>query len=655
MADKEQRLHDILDVVEQARREGDAATEAKATAAYRRESQQPAPASLFDQAKASIVNTGADIYRGITSLPTTLLNIPAEINNAYYRNFQPQGYDVRQPDGSMLHRSGMVPTASEQQEQALTRLGATPLDQRTGLDSVVGSGVRAASSVIPMAAGARVLQSLPGVAGEVWKMLAGRPTLQAVSAFSSGASSDIARQAGWSPLGQFGAGLAGGIVPGLVAPNPGPAMAPARPSNSAAAQATRSSMGYPAEAVASAGANAAADANVAIGPATAEQQIAATANPQIRATTRLDYGTPDATDPHGLSVPKERIAQQGQELGMRLTPGQRSGSVSLMQMEAKAESQPGTSGPFNRIKQTNQTVLNRVWARAIGERSNTVDSDVLGQAKDRLTDVFEGAGDERVRQIDPRGFVEFLHKLLDENRGLVRGLSSHPLIEDLTSMAESGNATGHQLQSLTSKLGKAAYKEMTTQAGDRDLGIALGNVKDYVDEILMQGMNPVSLKEFTTARQQYRNLMLLLRPGVVNTASGDVKGGSMASLLARVDRNGYALGKNESPHYTATRFAKAFEPIVGNSGTATRMPMSLTEIAAAVPMNIGARAYLSTPSVNASTRAVAAANALSEARTNALANVRSGVRAGVSNDTVLPVVMGASEDRKRRNALAETK
>jgi hypothetical protein len=71
--------------------------------------------------------------------------------------------------------------------------------------------------------------------------------------------------------------------------------------------------------------------------------------------------------------------------------------------------------------------------------------------------------------------------LIVTTRGLVSGLSSDPLVEDVIGFATKGTATGRQLQASASKLGKAAYKNMSTQSGDRDLGIALYRVKDYVD------------------------------------------------------------------------------------------------------------------------------------------------------------------------------
>ena len=68
----------------------------------------------------------------------------------------------------------------------------------------------------------------------------------------------------------------------------------------------------------------------------------------------------------GLTAAQQAILGRGKEMGFRTTPGQETGSRSLQQMEARMESSPFTSGPFNAIKAENQKILNRATAQAIG-------------------------------------------------------------------------------------------------------------------------------------------------------------------------------------------------------------------------------------------------------------------------------------------------
>jgi hypothetical protein len=55
--------------------------------------------------------------------------------------------------------------------------------------------------------------------------------------------------------------------------------------------------------------------------------------------------------------------------------------------------------------------------------------------------------------------------------------------------------------------------------------------------------------------------------------------------------------------YEAARFAQAFKPIVGDSGTATRsMEVSPLSMMLAAPTNIAARAYTAQPTANLAAR-----------------------------------------------------
>lgn len=319
------------------------------------------------------------------------------------------------------------------------------------------------------------------------------------------------------------------------------------------------------------------------------------------------FGSVDPSDIGSLSAGQQKIMQWGRDNGFTLTPGQASGSRALQQMEAKLESQPMTSGTFNRIKDSNQTQLNRFAGKAIGENTDNLSSDVLEAAKDRISGVYKMVADDRARKIDPDQFLGRLAQIEDDFSGLIyssdgKAISplDNPLIKRMFSYAESGKATGKQLQDLASRLGKAGADQMTTQSGNRQLGMAMFQAKDLADDLLEQGLTGQTAKMFSDARGQYRNLMLLTsRQGVVNPASGNVSGGALASALQGKDKAGYLFNKNQGDLYNAARFAQAFKPIVGDSGTATRsMINNPLDFVTQVPINLATRAYASSPMVS---------------------------------------------------------
>ena len=318
--------------------------------------------------------------------------------------------------------------------------------------------------------------------------------------------------------------------------------------------------------------------------------------------------------PSSLTSAQQSAADAGQALGMRLTPGQQIGSRALQQFEAKLQSQPWTSGPFNRLAAGNQRSLNQAAAQGIGESGNEVSSEVLNQANDRMGQVFESVRNPNnvvvtrppaapfsgVGVSSPPAATSSVLDAIDKAyEGLLPAGSSirdNTLVNQLDNLTSSGSITAEQLGQIGSKLGKSAYKQMTTPAGDRDLGQALYAVKDHVDDLVQQTLSPQEAAAYGTTKVQYRNLMnLISRPGIVNPASGNISGTALANKLQQADRLGYTFGANQTPMYAAARFAKAFPSLVNDSGTATRSFGGLAGLPLAIPANVFARAYLSTP------------------------------------------------------------
>ena len=306
----------------------------------------------------------------------------------------------------------------------------------------------------------------------------------------------------------------------------------------------------------------------------------------------------------GLGQPSQEVLKKGQAMGFKATPGQASGSKTLQKFEAAMESNPFTAGAFDDIKTHNAGVLNRVTAGAIGENADYVNSTILEQAKDRIGSVYKIVADKTARQIPADEFANRIKQIDSSLEGLLPSNISfidNPLVKNFTEVAQKGQATGEQLQQIASKLGKAAAKNMMApQGGDRDLGMALFQVKDLADDYLRSGLSGETAKLFDAARTQYRNLMMLTsRTGVVNTSSGDVSKAALANVLASKDKVGYMFGKNQSDFYNAARFGDAFRPIVGDSGTATRSMQNISlENLAKLPFGMVMRLYASNPVTN---------------------------------------------------------
>lgn len=334
-------------------------------------------------------------------------------------------------------------------------------------------------------------------------------------------------------------------------------------------------------------------------PTTAQAQTTVTATPTASVTG--GQVTPGVVGPDvsaGLTRAQQAILNRGKELGFRTTPGQETGSRSLQQMEARLESSPFTSGPFNAIKAENQTVLNRATAQAIGVQADELSNPVLAQAQRQISNVYNRVASPNTQKIDGMYVANGIDLIDNAFEGLTtQPLKSNIFVKQLQEFANKGEATGNQLSTLSSKIGKRAKNEMTTASGDRELGNALFQIKEIVDDMLAAGLSAEEQAAFQAARANYRNLMTLRsNPGVVNPSSGNVSGLNLASALTRKDPQGFVFGGNTTPMYEAARFAQAFRPIVGDSGTATRM-MEYTplNVLLSMPTNVAASAYTSAP------------------------------------------------------------
>lgn len=300
-----------------------------------------------------------------------------------------------------------------------------------------------------------------------------------------------------------------------------------------------------------------------------------------------------------LTQGQSAALRAGTDLGLQATPAQQTGSRAMGLLESALESRPETSGPFNSIRNANQTVLNKVAAKAIGVDSSELSSPVLANALEKISNVYEKVATKTPAAIDPDAALNNLARIEQNYSGQYAGhatISSNPLVQRFLNFAADGSATGEQLQSLSSNLGKAARNQMTSGGGDRAMGMALHDVKDVVDEALQNSLSGPLQREFAGARANYRNLMALTqRTNVVNPSSGNVNGRALASALMSRDRGGFTMGGDTSDLYNAARFVQAFPSAVGDSGTATRASGGLLGAAANLGGALTTRALYTNP------------------------------------------------------------
>lgn len=268
-----------------------------------------------------------------------------------------------------------------------------------------------------------------------------------------------------------------------------------------------------------------------------------------------------------MSAGQQAGADAAERLGIRLTPGQQTGSMGMQQVEAVLARTPGASGPMQAFQQSNQAALNRAGASAIGETSDILSESVLAQARQRLGGDFKNlSAGAKVALGDD--FLNSLGKIDSMNRGL--GSFASTQIDDLVNkgldLAAKGNLDGKAYQTLRSRLTDRAGDAF--RGGNSELGQALKTLRDGLDDAARAGMDDATKVAWDTVRRQYANLKVLTKGNVVQ--AGNVNPTQVGSALRQYSGDLYKTGGLQGPLMDVARVGEAFKQVVPNSGTAER-------------------------------------------------------------------------------------
>lgn len=273
---------------------------------------------------------------------------------------------------------------------------------------------------------------------------------------------------------------------------------------------------------------------------------------------------------------RRSVDAAAKKLGARLTPGSETGNAGLLKLEAGIEAAPATANKMAGIKQHNQTILNRIAAKAIGQDADELTGEVLANAERAI-----GAKFNLLENVDELRLTDDLLEAIGRaeqkyTAGLGRRTPTQlkNTIDDLLDAAEKGSVSGKQYKVWRSNLGNDARAQLTGQSGDRELGKFLQRVVDALDDQAQKSLPDDMVKDYALARQQWRNLLMI--DDSMNGAN--VSGLKLHNRLRKKDKGFKRLNMPDDPAtqdlHTMARFADTHRNIVGDSGTATRAAFS---------------------------------------------------------------------------------
>lgn len=286
-------------------------------------------------------------------------------------------------------------------------------------------------------------------------------------------------------------------------------------------------------------------------------------------------------------------------IGMQLTPGQKTGSTGLQQIEAVLSRTPGSAGMFDRIKDLNQGRLNAAAAKSIGEGADNLGEDVIAKASQRISQTFNDLSAKSNVRLG-QDFNTLIGKLKANNDklGSFRNPQVDSLIEKSTELAKLGNLPGDVYQVIRSELTSSA--DDAYRAGNSAAGKAMKDIRNALDTSAKKGLSQADQALWDSVRSQYAHLKTLVKGNTIE--AGNVKPHLINGALAKFNPQLYKSGQINSPLNDIGMIAQNFKQAVPNSGTPERTAMQnmmfgnpITGVPSMALANLYARAYLSKP------------------------------------------------------------
>lgn len=275
---------------------------------------------------------------------------------------------------------------------------------------------------------------------------------------------------------------------------------------------------------------------------------------------------------YGEATPAMRnLNKRAMDLGAKLTPGQMTRSSTLLRREAGMATSPSGGAKLDALKGHNQTLLNRLWTRAIGQEADEITPDYLGQNLNRIGDQIEQSIGSVNIPLDDAFQDKALNALVKYQR-TISGKGDSMVDNALDWIVDQGKViAGKDFQTVRSRLMNDVVNAY--RRGDTNIGEPLSEILDALDDAAEKVLLPDQKALYALSRNQWKNAMAVER----GLNGFNVSGPKMANYLKsnKFTKNAYLRGRGnlrpeEIDAYDMTRFASQNRSIVGDSGTATR-------------------------------------------------------------------------------------
>ncbi len=284
--------------------------------------------------------------------------------------------------------------------------------------------------------------------------------------------------------------------------------------------------------------------------------------------------------PSPANAERNALTQTLRQEGVDLTAGQRTGSKPMRWAESVSGDIPFGSGRAAATAENQREQFTAAALRRIGENEATrATPDVIDRNFTRIGNEFDRLSSSNTARFDQQLGTD-LTSAMREYAQLVPESARAPIVQntvqDLVNVGRQngGAIPGETYQALRSRLDRAARgARADPQLSDALFGIR-NSLDDAMERSLMAAGRPDEVQAWQTARNQYRNILVLEKAATTageNAAHGFISPSALRGSVVGQNRRAYARGEGDYAD-----LARSGAGILGDlpqSGTAPRENM----------------------------------------------------------------------------------
>lgn len=267
-----------------------------------------------------------------------------------------------------------------------------------------------------------------------------------------------------------------------------------------------------------------------------------------------------------LSAAQQRALERaGKTIGYTPRASELTGSETLRRLEDAVARQPGGAGPMRDLMAGNEAAVSRHAAKAIGEKDIPTE-DVLANASSRLSSTYDDLRSRTTMPVVQDVFdgIAKAEKFLGTGDKAGAKKEAFDMIQRLKDeLYQAKQFDGQTYQSWTSDLGAKARELGKT---NRTAAAALREVEKAMDKVA----RGADAEVWQAADKQNAALEMLMKPGVVNSQTGQVSSQKLAGQMERQFGKNMKTGKIQGELADIASLGRALPPMHEGSQTAGR-------------------------------------------------------------------------------------